>query len=345
MIDAYEIGIQLALQDDVSAGLQVISRGLAEVDRAIDATSAKLANLGNAAQTSKGTTATGVTMRPHAAAAVSSEPSASEPSKEGANQLRLKNDLEGAVISTVAPVSGPTEVVVGGAKSSPAPASPLQEVTSAPLLQETRAMPPSAPLPTEREGMNAAKVVQIQHLIPQMPPAEPVQSVAPPEPKKGGDNVTLEDPVPSVSSPPLGHVSPEKAGGSTLAQVAPAFTASIAQMAAAPKTPGAGERLSQPPLFRGDRSMGASVRTTAPWSGIETRVLSQRTPAAQDRPTAPQARATEGTDGLGGTVMLDGHLVGYWLAEQMAKEASRPPSGTSFFDPRQTPAWTASGSL
>jgi hypothetical protein len=45
MIDAYEIGIQLALQDGVSAGLEVISRELAEVDRAVAATSAGIANL------------------------------------------------------------------------------------------------------------------------------------------------------------------------------------------------------------------------------------------------------------------------------------------------------------
>ena len=43
--------------------------------------------------------------------------------------------------------------------------------------------------------------------------------------------------------------------------------------------------------------------------------------------------------------MLDGRLVGYWLSEQMARDASRPGGGTTFFDPRQAPAWTPSGVL
>ena len=50
MIDAYEIGIQLLLQEDVSAGLDVINLGLADVDRAIAATSAHLVGLGQEAE-------------------------------------------------------------------------------------------------------------------------------------------------------------------------------------------------------------------------------------------------------------------------------------------------------
>ncbi len=38
MIDAYEIGIELALQDGVSAGLRVIAQGLGMLDRAVAAT-------------------------------------------------------------------------------------------------------------------------------------------------------------------------------------------------------------------------------------------------------------------------------------------------------------------
>jgi hypothetical protein len=65
-----------------------------------------------------------------------------------------------------------------------------------------------------------------------------------------------------------------------------------------------------------------------------------------DRAIAPQPTPREQGDmGGGGTVMLDGRLVGHWLSEQMARQASRPPGGTTFFDPRQTPAWTPSGAL
>ena len=63
---------------------------------------------------------------------------------------------------------------------------------------------------------------------------------------------------------------------------------------------------------------------------------------------APQP-AGRGGGGSGeqrmGVVQLDGRLVGHWLSESMAREAGRPGAGTTFFDPRQGPAWTPSGAL
>jgi hypothetical protein len=52
-----------------------------------------------------------------------------------------------------------------------------------------------------------------------------------------------------------------------------------------------------------------------------------------------------GGDGVSGTITLDGHLVGHWMGDRMARDASRPGAGTTFFDPRQSPAWTPSGAL
>ena len=43
--------------------------------------------------------------------------------------------------------------------------------------------------------------------------------------------------------------------------------------------------------------------------------------------------------------MLDGHLVGHWLAERMGRDAARPSAGTTQFDPRQAPAWMPAGAL
>ena len=45
MLEAYEIGISLALQDGVSAGIALIRRDLDTLDRAIAATSQNLAKL------------------------------------------------------------------------------------------------------------------------------------------------------------------------------------------------------------------------------------------------------------------------------------------------------------
>lgn len=60
---------------------------------------------------------------------------------------------------------------------------------------------------------------------------------------------------------------------------------------------------------------------------------------------APQPDRGGGGDSGVGPVTLDGRLVGQWLSERMAREASRPGAGATFFDPRQGPAWTPSGAL
>ena len=63
---------------------------------------------------------------------------------------------------------------------------------------------------------------------------------------------------------------------------------------------------------------------------------------------APQPAGRDGGGSGGhqmGVVQLDGRLVGHWLSEGMAREAGRPGAGTTFFDPRQGPAWTPSGAL
>ena len=43
--------------------------------------------------------------------------------------------------------------------------------------------------------------------------------------------------------------------------------------------------------------------------------------------------------------MMDGRLVGHWVSESMARDAGRPGAGATFFDPRQSPAWTPSGAV
>lgn len=59
--------------------------------------------------------------------------------------------------------------------------------------------------------------------------------------------------------------------------------------------------------------------------------------------SAPPGEAGRGSEG--GAVILDGRLVGEWIAEHLAREAGRPAAGPTFFDVRQGPAWTPSGVL
>ena len=53
---------------------------------------------------------------------------------------------------------------------------------------------------------------------------------------------------------------------------------------------------------------------------------------------APQAQQQGGAPS-GGDVFLDGTRVGHWLSDHLAREASRPPSGATAFDPRMTATW------
>jgi hypothetical protein len=68
--------------------------------------------------------------------------------------------------------------------------------------------------------------------------------------------------------------------------------------------------------------------------------------SAAGRASGPPSRGSEdGGEVVMGTIMLDGHPVGNWMGNRMAREAGRPGAGTTSFDPRQAPAWTPSGAL
>ena len=62
-----------------------------------------------------------------------------------------------------------------------------------------------------------------------------------------------------------------------------------------------------------------------------------------ERSVAPERSGSVRSGPKRGVLKLDGQLVGQWLSDQMARAASRPGSGPTFFDSRQGPAWTPSG--
>lgn len=343
MIDAYEIGIQLALQDGVSAGLETISRELADVDRAIAATTAGLEALTRSALTAsrsaaaiEGTRVPRVPLTPgndsevetpetptlsrqewSTAAvvnAVSKEKSST--SSNSGSTVVLPDAQDGSTVSVhnVKPMSELATVQSGEASSPPKIGSYqtiLNDVslTSAPLLS-------SAPV----ESTALART--------------PIASAA---------NSELKLPIPAVG--PSAEMTP-----STSAPVQKgALTITASVKSAIVPSAAAPELLSAdtPATLQDDRSQGAfrNQRALAP-AGTNTRVVRALSVASsQERAAAPQAQPGDPREGGTGTVMLDGRLVGYWLSEQMAREASRPPGGTTFFDPRQSPAWNSSGAL
>lgn len=96
-------------------------------------------------------------------------------------------------------------------------------------------------------------------------------------------------------------------------------------------------------LGRGDAKSGAAEpdggRGRAAFAGSGP----SETGAGGFFPAGVAAPAAVAAGGGGGVVMLDGRLVGRWLADSMGREAGRAPAGMTRFDARGAAAWSASG--
>ena len=136
MIDAYEIGIQLALQDEVSSGLEVIGRELAELDKAVAASSAGLAALTQAAQGAARAVAAAANLRVLAPAEAGEQSSPSSPHPSAARASAPTGHEEGAAATSVSPTP---ERVSPENRPTKAP-----EVQSAPTIGEQRRPTPTA---------------------------------------------------------------------------------------------------------------------------------------------------------------------------------------------------------
>ena len=62
-------------------------------------------------------------------------------------------------------------------------------------------------------------------------------------------------------------------------------------------------------------------------------------------PAGVATPAAAGSSGGGGSVMLDGRLVGRWITDRMGREAERAPAGMTRFDARQSAAWRSSSAM
>ena len=336
MIDAYEIGIQLVLQEDVSAGLEVINRGLAEVDQAIAATSANLAGLLQKAET--GTKAVAVGMSAPTSPAPAIDHSAERTAEQVVQDLPPKSAVPVSVTRSAEKANVPDAMAV--APSIPAAPPP----THAPSNDKP------ASLPSVIREETVASVAPIsdspaETIVSEEPagktntesrPSESV-ALAPIVPAAPRQNEPVHPPAVEVAT--AAHESPRSVRPPPSAR--PALTAFVNQ-ARRPDT-----SATQPEQARYQPTAvlpSRRERAAAPWSGRDTSRVRTETNVSQDRTVSQQTASQEPKQSADGTVMLDGRLVGQWLADHMAREASRPPAGTSFFDPRQTPAWNVSGS-
>lgn len=373
MIDAYEIGIQLALQDGVSAGLQVIARELGALDRAVAATAGRLEGLTRtAAEAQRAVAAVGGGRTPAAAGpevvdtampdgVPAAIPVAGTPRAQagaapvalpvgGTAAFELPAAVPGVRVAAsagpVAPAGAvrvmPAAAAVAATPTGPAspsvtPAAPMPARLLPEVAAGTRATPVSAsPAPPTRPAATAGLLVlPVINPPPQRTPPAGSEQAAMPAASGRQPAAPIRGSMPElvaargpVMPRPLAAAQPRRGAGRVDATppVTPPVTQGIAAAARAPVSPGV--------LGRGLASSAVS--------GSERRRTSNG--ELGDRPATPVGQSQEGGRS-GGDVMLDGRLVGHWLADRMGRDAGRPSAGTTAFDARQAPAWAPSGSF
>lgn len=372
MIDAYEIGITLALQNGVSEGLAAVRRDLGALDQAIAATAQGLARLqvvaGGAVGASEGELrriAAAAVARPAAArpgpAAAAVEPAlapgaaaARVVEREGVAPVRAP--VAPAAVATAERAGGRAAVVVAGA---------------APVAAPIAAAVPAAP------SVSAAVAAQ-----PAVAAAVAAPVVVPP---------AVRATVPGVAAPAMGSAAPVPvAPAAAPRMVAPVVVAPVPALRMGRAAQGEGERPLAPappvpaaPDFAAFARAMSPVRveaTTVPGgagrepagggaAGLPERSVAPTAPTMRDgtqrRAAAPMlalpppvATVAPGAAAAGpvreagegarqgaaagpthGDVFLDGTRVGRWMSERMTREADRPPSGPTGFDGRRSPAW------
>lgn len=345
MIEAYEIGIRLALDDGVSAGVDAIRRDLVSLNQVIDAS---LANLGALRQAAAALVAP-IAPEPRARKEQQPvDPSGSDEATAPRNGAEPSAPAAIIVPAHAAPPAAPIEapfvepagVTAPVQHAAPQPAQaiafdePTQrapEAAAPPPIQRVaviEAMPQVAPsLPSAKASssglpMSAAAAAPATDGRPdQDSPAAPVPFLAPLKPQIIGpraDAVPVGPGLPPAAPamPPLRDLRFEAA-----APPAPLVVEASRASAAAPSHAAAA-------VFPASVAAAASSRL-----------------APDLPPSAPPSKANAATEGFGEQsamsvhVYLDGAPLSRWMMDHLGRAASRPTASSTAFDPRIGPAW------
>ena len=331
MIDAYEIGIKLALQDGVSGGLATIARELAEVDRAIAATNAGLVALVGITETAARAAAVVRGIAPERSGSLPThvEEAPLEISLHGTKAATPPNQIlpqnNGSPRETIAaapPVSLSSVVAPGPVGRNVVPTQPPSVEWTPPLAQ---------PVTSALQASGVDRLIEAPHTIGEAPVVA----------REGAPMTPITMAIRARTSQDIAKGPPAQAKSFTAAAPTQAIertnvVISSIKDAVAPGhvEPSKHSRGLVPQHgLSGTQAGGGASSAAAPGSEIDRGAGVPSVARAPERASAPQPQAREAGDGASGTVMLDGRLVGYWLSEQMAREASKPPASTTFFDP------------
>jgi hypothetical protein len=313
LIDAYTIGIRIALDDGVSAAVTQIRQKLTELNVAADTTELKLAHLIDLGK-EVGHGPQADLSRPQVKQAFQRKPAVSV--ADPAAHLEPPQFPQ--------PSPG-TPAVAPQAKTEPEKprdqphASPLQ-LPLRPLIQTYDPNPPDPPaapqltikstIQTDAETVSAAPSTARAEVMPaqKLPDAEGRPSSAAPR-------VSSFNPAPL--RPPAGE-----SGTHTNAAIAPVV------------------------LPSGDQSTseGQALRARVPEARTATapQVPTQRPLARHEPEMSPRtdnSQRREAAHQVSGEIVLDGARLGRWISTFFAAEIGRPPAGVTGFDPRSSASW------
>lgn len=362
MTEAYEVGITLALQDGVSAGIANIRRDLAALDRAIAATSANLAGLRVAGGALVASTPAPPRVQPPSVAALPSDapsqnttarlpgqsnpvifrpaqqpaPQAAEPALQSLVILQREATTAPAAPATPGnPVASRESVAIPA--PPPPPATPLS-TARLPPTPETASSPTRTFAPTPDLAPPSARAFAA---LPPVPVASPADAPLPPPARLVAATLPpFVEPRGRSPPPPGTRITPLSSRAATPAQT-PTVPARQTPQPSAPavrqthhhSTAFTTPRAAQPGAPPAQSTLAAPV--AAPSNAAALAPSAASPPASFAPPPQAQQSMT-----LQGDIILDGARVGRWMTSTLARQAARPPSGPTGPDPRQTPLWS-----
>jgi len=323
MEDAYTVGIRLALDDGVSAGIAVINGELAALDRAIAGTTMGLERLrmfGGSAGVSAATDLQHVARQGGQVMQLSvPPPEVTAPAASVRTDATAVTSQAAAMPLAVTPP--PTAPVIR--ILSPLPL-PLPAASQLPMALPPPTAPPLPDFTAFAPSPSAIARTDARPLATTAPPA--VQVI---EHRSQPLLCEIErSAAPSPASLPSEPLS--MASAASLPAVAPTIPVPVPRAAAVSPASAA------PPAMTAAfvRSTGATVPAsgtsfTAGPSGVANKQRERQSPLPE--------QATAGHSQ--GDVFLDGARVGRWMADTLTREAARPSAGSTPFDPRMGPSW------
>jgi hypothetical protein len=370
VLDAYTVGITLALNNGVSDGVAAIRRDLMDLNQVAESSANALTRVQHLTDALN---MVGPTMR------VVSAPNSSlgiptEPVQQDSLSYRPAEPSTVEVSPPAEPSSAdlrPPDTGVGPSSGRGPYQAALQPAVVASPVQSTIEQMAALAEPVPARAVQASGVSPVMPNIPSRPdnpPPSPEPLSELPSSVAAPSRSAPVTPMPPISAPPASIIetdhsfhlnvaaSPEATPGTqpsvirreTPSSASPVFaTPPVSLMpVSSPQRPVAAlPRLApvrppaEPDATQGERTPDGRWSEASPVAP-SFRFLAADPPSAPSMmPSAAPPPTETRSEPMQGDVYLDGTRLGRWMVDHLAREAGRPPAGTTNFDPRLSVTW------